>query len=53
MIGRFAGTTLNGIVIWANGKYINNKNAQLFPDTAANRFEFKLAKGAGKHAKLY
>ena len=49
--------TLNGIIIWANGKYINNKNAQLFSDTAANRFEFKLAKGvwilAGKHAKPY
>jgi hypothetical protein len=49
--------TLNDIVIWVNGKYINNKNAQLFPDTAANHFEFKLAKGvwilAGKRAKPY
>jgi hypothetical protein len=37
--------TLNGTVIWANGKYISNKNARLFPDTIANRFEFKVAVG--------
>jgi len=45
--------TLNGATIWQDGKYIRNKNAKLFPDPAANRFEFKLGKGrwilAGKH----
>ena len=37
--------TLNGIVIWANGRYIHSKNAQPFIDPATDRFEFKLDKG--------
>jgi hypothetical protein len=37
--------TLNGTIIWANGKYISNKIAAQYPDSAANRFEYKIAKG--------
>jgi alpha-L-rhamnosidase len=37
--------TLNGVIICKNGKYISNKNAKLFPDQAASRFEFKLGSG--------
>ena len=37
--------TLNGIVIWANGKYISNKNAKPFADPTGKRFEFKVGKG--------
>jgi len=45
--------TLNGVTLWQNGRYTSNKNATLFSDPAANRFEFKLGKGhwilAGRH----
>ena len=37
--------TLNGIIIWANGKYISNKIASPYPDSATNRFEYKIAEG--------
>jgi len=37
--------TLNGVVVWANGKYINNKNAKPVLDLAGDRVEFKVDEG--------
>lgn len=37
--------TLNGIVIWYNGKYINNKNATPYADIATDKLEFKVGNG--------
>ena len=37
--------TLNGTVIWANGKYIDNKKAIPYADSAADRFEYTIAAG--------
>jgi alpha-L-rhamnosidase len=37
--------TLNGAVVWANGRYINNKNAKPVLDLADDKVEFKVGKG--------
>jgi len=36
---------LNGVAVWANGKYINNKNASPLPAVAADRYSFKVGAG--------